>query len=283
MNILAELNSIGAGFDVPTELSRRLPEDILIESLNYAYEQPLIAEIVFAILDYHKALFDAKMICRALNRLIKVNGQRSSQALVFAYAVLSKTMMLDNNHKKMIKDYLGTLKAEDIFPSYNALKSYAISIGEKDPVLEELGLILPIVQRAPNKKIRLNPANLRAYNTVMRKRICEHCLLPTAKEISSLVINDKSSPTYFYHCRKCGFIPAVDIGRIRRSKLEFVKKVIGVLKYERGLKEKQIAECLGITPEHLSNVKNGRYPLSSTCLNILKLLMNSSENVRRSS
>ena len=34
MNILAELNSIGAGFDVPTELSRRLPEDILIESLN---------------------------------------------------------------------------------------------------------------------------------------------------------------------------------------------------------------------------------------------------------
>ncbi len=252
--ILRELNSIGAGFDVPMKMSRRLPEKILVEALTYAYQDTLIGEMVLALVDQHKDFYNPVLINNELKRLMLRGDQLAIQGLIFAYSIFSQVGVLDADTKRNIGAYLSRQKIEDVFPAYETLSFYALNIGEVDPVLKELGLCLPIVKRAPNKKIKLNPANFRNQNVIMRRRICEFCSAPTEKVmirddvvgIDSVNMVDlaeanlvkmeirpfygqkfnKSSKIFFYRCSKCGCVSKLDramLGKQRESRGRKVK------------------------------------------------------------
>jgi DNA-binding transcriptional regulator YiaG len=283
MKIFSAINSIGGGLRATSQATSQLPESIVIEALGSSIDHPIIPGQILAILQKHGRLFEKNVFEKLLTGLLNSSEPQNQGSLIFSYSVLQKTGMLSD---KMAVGIAGTIcrSRPDLYfgGDYERLARMATTIATPDPEILHLGFAIPEIKPAHLKSIVINPLEFSHLNTHMKKRVCQACGSRTtelpmreSKLLQSLgsAFTATGSRATYKKCASCGVISKTEMRRLstfqKKATAKIVRECIFMLKRDYKVKELVIAERIGISPEHLSNLKHGNYLPSATLLRLL--------------
>ena len=283
MRIFSAINSIGGGLRVANEVTSQSPESIVVEALGLSIDHPIIPGQILAILQTHGQLFDKHAFEKLLVGLLRSTEPRNRASLVFSYSVLRKAGMLSD---KVALGIAGTLRGSrpDFYfgTDYERLARMATTLATPDPELMILGFAIPEIKPANLKSIVINPLQFSHLNTHMKRRVCQACGSRTAElpmRESKLLQSLDFAHTALGHrstyrkCASCGEVSKSEKLRLTRfqkkATAKIVRECVFRLKRDYKVKERAIAERIGVSPEHLSNLKHGNYLPSAPLLRLL--------------
>jgi hypothetical protein len=283
MKIFSAINSIGGGLRAPSQMTSQFPESIVLEALGSSIDHPIIPGQILAILQRHGQLFDKIVFEKLLTGLLNSSEPQSQASLVFSYSVLRKAGMLSEKMADRIAGTICRSRPELYFGGdYERLSRMTTTIAAPDPELLHLGFAIPEIKPAHLRSIVVQPLKFSHLNTHMKKRVCQVCGSHTtelpmrdSRLLQSLDSAFKAlgSRATYKKCTSCGEVSESEKRRLstfqKKATAKIVRECVFMLKRDHKVNERAIAKRIGISPEHLSNLKHGNFLPSASLLRFL--------------